>query len=82
MPNSIIYAYVTISEVNNNTFAKSSKWSRVIYFSKENIFLIGTTKVITIAVPEKIAPATKYGAKMVVCQPGRILMAKSHETTE
>jgi len=32
-------------------------------------------------VPEKIAPATKYGGKIVVCQPGVFAIAKSHETT-
>ena len=32
--------------------------------------------------PEKIAPATKYGAKMVVCQPGTEDIAKSKETIE
>ena len=31
--------------------------------------------------PEKIAPATKYGAKIVLCQPGTSDMAKSHDTT-
>ena len=34
----------------------------------------------TIAKPEKTAPATKYGGKIVVCQPGRIDVAKSKET--
>ena len=29
-----------------------------------------------------MAPATKYGGKMVVCQPGTIEVAKSKETTE
>jgi hypothetical protein len=33
------------------------------------------------AIPEKIAPATKYGGKIVECQPGRIETAKSHDTT-
>jgi hypothetical protein len=37
--------------------------------------------VITIAMPEKIAPATKYGGKIVVCQPGTIDTAKSKLTT-
>src|ERR1039457_22628 len=36
----------------------------------------------TIPIPEKIAPATKYGAKIVVCQPGTSAIAKSNETTE
>jgi hypothetical protein len=29
-----------------------------------------------------MAPATKYGAKIVPCQPGLTDIAKSHETTE
>jgi hypothetical protein len=37
--------------------------------------------VITIATPERIAPATKYGGKRVECQPGSTDTAKSHETT-
>ena len=32
--------------------------------------------------PEKIAPATKYGGKMVVCQPGNWDTAKSSDTIE
>src|SRR5690349_10066957 len=36
----------------------------------------------TIPIPEKIAPATKYGGKIVVCQPGLIAIAKSNDTTE
>ena len=32
--------------------------------------------------PEKMAPATKYGAKIVACQPGTIAIAKSHDTTQ
>ena len=34
------------------------------------------------AKPEKIAPATKYGGKIVVCQPGSCDTAKSNDTTE
>ena len=37
---------------------------------------------ITIAKPWKIAPTTKYGGKMVVCQPGSTDEAKSVETIE
>ena len=37
--------------------------------------------VMTIAKPLKTAPATKYGGKIVVCQPGSTLVAKSNETT-
>ena len=36
--------------------------------------------VITIEKPEKTAPATKYGGKMVVCHPGMTEVAKSKET--
>ncbi len=32
------------------------------------------------AKPEKIAPATKYGGKIVVCQPGITEVAKSKDT--
>ncbi len=41
-----------------------------------------SSSVITQAKPEKIAPATKYGGKMVVCQPGITDVAKSKLTTE
>ena len=37
-------------------------------------------RVNTIPKPEKIAPATKYGGKIVVCQPGKLATAKSNET--
>src|SRR5690606_18384028 len=37
-------------------------------------------RVCTIAKPEKIAPATKYGGKMVVCHPGITEVAKSIDT--
>jgi hypothetical protein len=36
--------------------------------------------VSTIPKPEKIAPATKYGGKIVVCHPGMSEIAKSKET--
>src|SRR5476651_1210032 len=39
-----------------------------------------TISVCTIAKPEKIAPATKYGGKMVVCHPGSSDVAKSIDT--
>jgi hypothetical protein len=39
-------------------------------------------RVWTIAKPEKTAPETKYGGKIVVCQPGIIAVAKSIETIE
>jgi hypothetical protein len=37
-------------------------------------------KVNTIAKPENIAPATKYGGKIVVCHPGITDVAKSKLT--
>src|SRR6202000_3025879 len=42
----------------------------------------GSINVSTIAKPEKMAPATKYGGKIVVCQPGNCDVAKSNDTTE
>ena len=38
--------------------------------------------VSTIAMPEKMAPATKYGGKIVVCHPGMSDVAKSKLTIE
>jgi hypothetical protein len=38
------------------------------------------SNVFTIAKPENIAPATKYGGKIVVCQPGITDVAKSKDT--
>ena len=43
---------------------------------------MGMAIVHTIAKPEKMAPATKYGGKMEACQPGVSAIAKSKETTE
>jgi hypothetical protein len=48
--------------------------------SSPKILREGTAKVKTIANPEKIAPATKYGGKMVVCHPGITETAKSKDT--
>src|SRR5947209_10677298 len=41
----------------------------------------GISSVSTMPNPEKIAPATKYGGKIVVCQPGTCETAKSKDTT-
>jgi hypothetical protein len=49
---------------------------------KFNTLLVMIRRVCTIANPEKIAPATKYGGKMVVCHPGTTDVAKSIDTTE
>ena len=50
--------------------------------SRPNALRQITISVSTIANPEKIAPATKYGGKIVVCQPGSCETAKSIDTIE
>src|SRR5690554_1123541 len=52
----------------------------VIYSSKLTTFLMIINKVFTMANPEKTAPATKYGGKIVVCHPGITDVAKSNDT--
>src|SRR5690348_12833153 len=52
----------------------------VMYSWRPSTFLVITIRVCTIAKPEKIAPATKYGGKMVVCHPGITEVAKSKLT--
>ena len=42
----------------------------------------GTAKVTTMANPLKMAPVTKYGGKIVECQPGKTDVAKSELTME
>ena len=41
----------------------------------------GISSVSTIAKPEKMAPATKYGGNSVACHPGSSDTAKSKDTT-
>src|ERR1700689_4071278 len=79
---SVMYAYETTSEVSSTTLARLSKCHSVSRSSMPSSLRIGINSVMTIATPEKIAPATKYGAKIVLCQPGFIAIAKSHDTTE
>src|ERR1700743_2077209 len=81
MKNSIRYAYPTISEVTRMIFAMLSKCRIVMKSFNPNSSRAGIASVITIANPEKIAPATKYGGKIVVCQPGTCDTAKSNDTT-
>ena len=38
------------------------------------------SSVLTMANPENIAPATKYGGNIVVCHPGMTDVAKSNDT--
>ena len=54
----------------------------VIYASILTTFLTIISSVSTIANPEKSAPKTKYGGKIVVCQPGITEVAKSILTIE
>ncbi len=42
----------------------------------------GMQRIRTIANPAKIAPATKYGGKIVACHPGSCETAKSNHTIE
>ncbi len=51
------------------------------YFRPKNA-RAGTISVTTMAKPLKMAPATKYGGKIVECQPGNWATAKSKLTTE
>ncbi len=62
--------------------AIASKWSGVMQRSRRKKRRTGIISVIAIAWPERMAPATKYGTKMVLCQPASMPMAKSHATTE
>src|SRR5260370_3034354 len=82
MKASVMYAYETTRDVSSTTLARLSKCHSVSRSSIPSSLRIGISRVITIATPEKIAPATKYGAKIVLCQPGFIAIAKSHETPE
>ena len=51
-------------------FAMLSKCSGVTMFSRPKPLRVITISVTTMAKPEKMAPATKYGGKIVECQPG------------
>ncbi len=77
---SVMYATPTIDPVIIITIFINSICCSVIYCSILHTFLIIISKVCTIAKPEKIAPATKYGGKIVVCHPGMTDVAKSKET--
>src|SRR5215211_13676 len=78
--NSVRYAQPTIEPVSTITLFITSMCSMVIYSSSANTFLVTNKSVCTMAKPEKMAPATKYGGKMVVCQPGITEVAKSNDT--
>jgi hypothetical protein len=78
--NSVEYARATIDPVATRILFIFSTWSTVIKFSRCMAFLVIINRVSTIAKPEKIAHATKYGGKIVVCHPGIIETAKSKLT--
>ena len=70
MKNSVVYAYPTIEPVNKIILHMFSRCRIVMNSFRPHNCLAGIARVITIAKPEKIAPATKYGGKIVVCHPG------------
>src|ERR1700730_17781277 len=82
MKASVTYAYETTSEVSSTTLARLSKCHGVSRSSIPSSLRIGISSVMTIDTKEKLEPATKYVAKIVLCQPGFIAIAKSHDTTE
>ena len=63
------------------TLARLSRCHGVMKPSRLSSRRIGISSVSTIATPDRIAPATKYGAKIVLCHPGSCAIAKSHDTT-
>src|SRR5260370_20634554 len=79
---SVTYAYETTRDVSSTTLARLSKCHGVSRSSIPSSLRIGISSVMTIETPEKIAPATKYGAKILLSQPGLIALAKAHDTTE
>src|ERR1700722_8396204 len=66
--------------VSTITLFMTSICSMVIYSSSFSVLRVTSSSVCTMAKPEKMAPATKYGGKMVVCQPGMTEVAKSKDT--
>ena len=68
--------------VANVTLHMTSMCRIVITSSSLHMLRSGMSNVSTIPNPEKIAPATKYGGKIVVCQPGTCDTAKSSDTME
>src|SRR5579872_7471722 len=55
--------------------------SAVRYFSRPYAFRTITIAVMMAAMPEKIAPTTKYGPKIDECHIGWIVIANTHDTT-
>src|SRR5688500_19483 len=80
--NSIRYAHPTTIDVNSASLAAASRWLIVTMCCNRKNFRIGMMIVKTIPMPEQMAPATKYGGKMVACQPGVTALAQANDTTE
>src|SRR5712691_3619054 len=59
------------------TLAITSSWRMLMYCSSCITVRVTMSSVSTIPKPEKTAPATKYGGKIVACQPGSTDVAKS-----
>ncbi len=78
----MMYAPMTIQAVARIIFPRLSRWLFVMTFSRPKMRRTGTRIVTTIAKPEKMAPATKKGGKIVECQPGTMPLAKSELTIE
>src|SRR6478672_696222 len=64
------------------TLAQLSMCQSVMKSSRWYHFLSGMARTSTIAKPEKMAPMTKNGGKMVACHNGTIDTAKSKDTIE
>ncbi len=62
------------------TLVMFSRWRTVMRCSKPSTFRATIISVSTMAKPLNTAPATKYGGKMVACQPGMTEVAKSIDT--
>src|SRR4029078_7887683 len=77
-----MYAQPTTREVKRHSLAAASRWLIVTSCLRPTHYLIGMMIEKTIPMPEKMAPATKYGGKIVVCHPGVSAIAKSKDTTE
>ena len=82
MKNSCAYAQPTIEPVASMILHIAPMCSCLMMCWRLNRNRSGIRSVSTIAKPEKMAPATKYGGKIVVCQPGSWEVAKSNDTTE
>src|SRR3954465_4272161 len=82
MKNSLAYARPTIMPVASMMRHIAWMCAWVMMCCRLNRNRSGIISVSTIAKPEKMAPATKYGGKIVVCQPGSCDTGKSNEKME